>query len=190
MVETVSSGRSAGSAGVGAPEQRQHGKADGKAGTLQRRHQGLRLSGMVSMEITSRVTQGEGGIDNASAGWCCDHGGASRCATWGGFGWRPGLAQSLEWAALDSGHVQDPVPQGDKAQGTPTWRSRLGPCWQARPTASPMPPISPPWFQLPARPELGGLLLLDGDELVVGPFQGQPACVRIALGRGVCGTAA
>jgi GAF domain-containing protein len=27
-------------------------------------------------------------------------------------------------------------------------------------------------------------------ELVVGPFQGKPACVRIALGRGVCGTAA
>ncbi|HJS89315.1 MAG TPA: GAF domain-containing protein [Steroidobacteraceae bacterium] len=29
-----------------------------------------------------------------------------------------------------------------------------------------------------------------GSELVVGPFQGKPACVRIALGRGVCGTAA
>jgi L-methionine (R)-S-oxide reductase len=29
-----------------------------------------------------------------------------------------------------------------------------------------------------------------GDELLVGPFQGQPACVRIPLGRGVCGTAA
>ena len=28
-----------------------------------------------------------------------------------------------------------------------------------------------------------------GDELVVGPFQGKPACVRIAVGRGVCGTA-
>lgn len=27
-------------------------------------------------------------------------------------------------------------------------------------------------------------------ELVLGPFQGKPACVRIALGRGVCGTAA
>lgn len=27
-------------------------------------------------------------------------------------------------------------------------------------------------------------------ELVLGPFQGQPACVRIALGQGVCGTAA
>lgn len=29
-----------------------------------------------------------------------------------------------------------------------------------------------------------------GRELIVGPFQGQPACVRIAMGRGVCGTAA
>jgi GAF domain-containing protein len=35
-----------------------------------------------------------------------------------------------------------------------------------------------------------GFYLFDGDELVVGPFQGKPACVRIALGRGVCGTAA
>jgi L-methionine (R)-S-oxide reductase len=31
---------------------------------------------------------------------------------------------------------------------------------------------------------------LNGAELVVGPFQGKPACVRIALGQGVCGTAA
>ncbi len=35
-----------------------------------------------------------------------------------------------------------------------------------------------------------GFYLLKGDELVVGPFQGKPACVRIAVGRGVCGTAA
>ena len=28
------------------------------------------------------------------------------------------------------------------------------------------------------------------NELVLGPFQGQPACVRIALGKGVCGTTA
>jgi len=41
-------------------------------------------------------------------------------------------------------------------------------------------------------PELNwaGFYLFDGVELVVGPFQGKPACVRIALGRGVCGTAA
>lgn len=30
----------------------------------------------------------------------------------------------------------------------------------------------------------------DSEELVLGPFQGRPACVRIALGRGVCGKAA
>ena len=35
-----------------------------------------------------------------------------------------------------------------------------------------------------------GFYFHDGRELVVGPFQCQPACVRIALGRGVCGTAA
>ncbi|MCB1560479.1 MAG: GAF domain-containing protein [Xanthomonadales bacterium] len=35
-----------------------------------------------------------------------------------------------------------------------------------------------------------GFYFYDGRELVVGPFQGQPACIRIALGRGVCGTAA
>ncbi len=43
-----------------------------------------------------------------------------------------------------------------------------------------------------ALPDLNwvGFYFFDGTELVVGPFQGQPACVRIALGRGVCGTAA
>ena len=35
-----------------------------------------------------------------------------------------------------------------------------------------------------------GLYLLKGGELVLGPFQGKPACVRIPLGGGVCGTAA
>lgn len=35
-----------------------------------------------------------------------------------------------------------------------------------------------------------GFYLLKADELVLGAFQGNPACVRIALGRGVCGTAA
>ena len=35
-----------------------------------------------------------------------------------------------------------------------------------------------------------GFYFLRGKELVLGPFQGLPACVRIPLGRGVCGTAA
>ncbi len=35
-----------------------------------------------------------------------------------------------------------------------------------------------------------GFYLLRGSELVLGPFQGKPACVRIPLGRGVCGAAA
>jgi len=35
-----------------------------------------------------------------------------------------------------------------------------------------------------------GWYFLRGQELVVGPFQGKPACTRIPLGKGVCGTAA
>jgi len=35
-----------------------------------------------------------------------------------------------------------------------------------------------------------GFYFLQGHELVLGPFQGKPACVRIPLGKGVCGTAA
>ena len=35
-----------------------------------------------------------------------------------------------------------------------------------------------------------GFYFFDGHELVVGPFQGRPACVRIPLDRGVCGAAA
>lgn len=35
-----------------------------------------------------------------------------------------------------------------------------------------------------------GFYLFDKTDLVLGPFQGKPACVRIKIGRGVCGTAA
>lgn len=35
-----------------------------------------------------------------------------------------------------------------------------------------------------------GFYFLEGETLIVGPFQGQPACVRIEMGQGVCGTAA
>ena len=35
-----------------------------------------------------------------------------------------------------------------------------------------------------------GFYLSKGEELVLGPFQGKPACVRIPIGKGVCGTAA
>lgn len=45
------------------------------------------------------------------------------------------------------------------------------------------------WHTLPQLNWVG-FYFLRGGELVVGPFQGKPACVRIALGRGVCGTAA
>lgn len=35
-----------------------------------------------------------------------------------------------------------------------------------------------------------GFYILQGNKLVLGPFQGKPACIEIPLGRGVCGTAA
>ena len=35
-----------------------------------------------------------------------------------------------------------------------------------------------------------GFYLLEGETLVLGPFQGKPACIEIPLGKGVCGTAA
>ncbi|MGH8223879.1 MAG: GAF domain-containing protein [Woeseiaceae bacterium] len=43
-----------------------------------------------------------------------------------------------------------------------------------------------------ALPEVNwvGVYVLRGSELVLGPFQGKPACVRIPLGSGVCGSAA
>ena len=43
-----------------------------------------------------------------------------------------------------------------------------------------------------ALPDLNwaGFYLYKSGELVLGPFQGKPACVRIAIGKGVCGTAA
>jgi L-methionine (R)-S-oxide reductase len=45
------------------------------------------------------------------------------------------------------------------------------------------------WQALPDCNWIGFYFYKDGG-LVVGPFQGKPACVRIALGKGVCGTAA
>ena len=45
------------------------------------------------------------------------------------------------------------------------------------------------WHGLPDL-NWSGFYLAKGDELVLGPFQGKPACVRIPFGKGVCGTAA
>ena len=35
-----------------------------------------------------------------------------------------------------------------------------------------------------------GFYILEGETLILGPFQGKPACIEIPLGKGVCGTAA
>lgn len=45
------------------------------------------------------------------------------------------------------------------------------------------------WLYLPELNWSGFYRMVEG-ELVLGPFQGKPACIRIPLGRGVCGTAA
>lgn len=45
------------------------------------------------------------------------------------------------------------------------------------------------WQSLPDL-NWAGFYLLEGDKLVLGPFQGKTACIEIPLGRGVCGTAA
>jgi L-methionine (R)-S-oxide reductase len=45
-------------------------------------------------------------------------------------------------------------------------------------------------FQMLSEVNWVGFYFLRGGELVLGPFQGKVACVRIAMGRGVCGTAA
>lgn len=44
------------------------------------------------------------------------------------------------------------------------------------------------YHELP-RINWAGFYFLQGDVLVLGPFQGKPACVRIPVGQGVCGTA-
>ena len=36
---------------------------------------------------------------------------------------------------------------------------------------------------------MGWFYLIENEELILGPFQGHPACVHIAIGKGVCGTA-
>ncbi|WP_018131898.1 GAF domain-containing protein [Effusibacillus pohliae] len=45
------------------------------------------------------------------------------------------------------------------------------------------------WMQL-EEINWAGFYLMKNGQLVLGPFQGKPACVRIPLGKGVCGTAA
>jgi GAF domain-containing protein len=44
-------------------------------------------------------------------------------------------------------------------------------------------------FQMMPDLNWAGFYMMQGGELVLGPFQGKPACVRIPVGKGVCGTA-
>ena len=56
----------------------------------------------------------------------------------------------------------------------------------------PIPPLDGSHLLYHALPDLNwaGFYFREGTQLVLGPFQGKPACVRIEIGRGVCGTAA
>ena len=45
------------------------------------------------------------------------------------------------------------------------------------------------WQYLP-KINWAGFYIMEDGALILGPFQGKPACIRIAVGRGVCGTAA
>ena len=60
---------------------------------------------------------------------------------------------------------------------------------ESDPTANAANAAAAIYHSLPAL-NWAGFYFLRDQELVLGPFQGRPACVRIPLGRGVCGTAA
>ena len=45
-------------------------------------------------------------------------------------------------------------------------------------------------FQMMEDLNWAGFYLSEGETLILGPFQGKPACIRLSFGKGVCGTAA
>ena len=66
------------------------------------------------------------------------------------------------------------------------WWCNYRHCWRVSETLLPMPRSSRRFcFR-----NWAGFYLARGEELVLGPFQGKVACVRIPFGRGVCGAAA
>jgi L-methionine (R)-S-oxide reductase len=64
------------------------------------------------------------------------------------------------------------------------------PCWKEKPSGFRIYPMPPHIYFIPCLTLTGPAfhLMKDG-ELVLGPFMGKPACVRIPVGKGVCGTA-
>ena len=84
------------------------------------------------------------------------------------------------------GHARWAEEPPRRTLSLPPLSAQIWGCWRA--SATSQRGHSPP--ALPYDPlELEGFIP-QARELVLGPFQGKPACVRIALGRGVCGTAA
>ena len=90
-------------------------------------------------------------------------------------------------------HTLESLPAATSPPPTRNWLGRCAHCSKASPTWSPAPRTWPPCSTGACR-ELNwaGFYLVEprtGD-LLLGPFQGKPACVRIPIGKGVCGTAA
>lgn len=75
-------------------------------------------------------------------------------------------------------------PFYEKLNGRMAWFLRKETNWLAT-----MANASAHLFQSLERINWAGFYLYDGNELVLGPFQGKPACTRIRPGKGVCGTA-
>jgi L-methionine (R)-S-oxide reductase len=79
--------------------------------------------------------------------------------------------------ALGEHHAELLQQMGALLEGEPDWLANLANA------------ASLLWMHLD-RINWAGFYLMRGGELVLGPFAGKPACTRIAVGRGVCGTAA
>jgi L-methionine (R)-S-oxide reductase len=104
----------------------------------------------------------------------------------------PWLHGALEAAARKAGGVLARAPAaGEKAQLYQDLTEELDPLLRGEsdPVANAANAAAAIFHSLPEL-NWAGFYFLQGHELVLGPFQGKPACVRIPLGKGVCGTAA
>jgi L-methionine (R)-S-oxide reductase len=104
----------------------------------------------------------------------------------------PWLHGAPEAAARKAGGVLAPAPgAGEKAQLYQDLTEELDALLRGEsdPVANAANAAAAIFHSLPEL-NWAGFYFLQGHELVLGPFQGKPACVRIPLGKGVCGTAA
>lgn len=88
-------------------------------------------------------------------------------------------------------HTVEAIAPGSKAQFYEAFQRQLAAVLEGeRDWVANLAQASALLMQLLPNLNWAGFYLLQGNELVLGPFQGKVACVRIALGKGVCGTAA